>query len=178
MASDSFGIFLTGSYGVGKTSVLDHLGDLFEGDGLPFSLFDVDWFHRSWPTAPDDQRNVITEAANMRAVWSNYLATGARTPIVAGVIETAEDAERYEGVFGRPLRVVRLTASPHVAEARLRRRYDVDRCDALRWHLADQQRLAHAIAAFDGHALTVDTDDRTPAQVAAIVFAALRPDAD
>ncbi|MGO2360990.1 MAG: hypothetical protein ACTH6N_07640 [Brachybacterium tyrofermentans] len=52
MTSREFGIFLNGSYGVGKSSTLEHLADLFAEANLPFSLFDVDWFHRSWPPAP------------------------------------------------------------------------------------------------------------------------------
>ncbi|MBF4564445.1 hypothetical protein ITJ62_05125 [Plantibacter sp. VKM Ac-2876] len=175
MASDTFGIFLNGSYGVGKSSVLDHLGDRFAEEELPFSLFDVDWFHRSWPSAADDPANVLTEAKNMRAVWNNYLETGPRTPIVAGVIESVEDARRYEEVFGRELRIVHLVASPGVAEQRLRRRYDAGRADALNWHLANHRRLVAVLAHADWHALTVDTDGLTPAQVAAAVFTALDP---
>ncbi|MGO1339231.1 MAG: hypothetical protein ACTML1_06545, partial [Cellulosimicrobium funkei] len=71
MTSREFGIFLNGSYGVGKSSTLDHLADLFAEAELPFSLFDVDWFHRSWPPAPTDPQNVLTEADNIRAVWRN-----------------------------------------------------------------------------------------------------------
>ncbi|WP_285042303.1 AAA family ATPase [Plantibacter sp. LMC-P-059a] len=170
MASDTFGIFLNGSYGVGKSSVLDHLGDHFARAGLPFSLFDVDWFHRSWPSAGEDPDNVLTEAKNLRAVWQNYLETGPRTPIVAGVIESLEDARRYEEVFGRPLRLVHLVASPEVAEQRLRSRYDADRADTLVWHLANHRQLAAKLAQADWHTLTLDTDDLTPAQVAAAVF--------
>ncbi|MCT1432144.1 hypothetical protein M3G50_15575 [Brachybacterium muris] len=86
MVDSEFGIFLNGSYGVGKSATLDHLADRFAENSLPFSLFDVDWFHRSWPPAPSDPRNVVTEADNIRAVWNNYRRTGPHTPIVAGVI--------------------------------------------------------------------------------------------
>ncbi|HIW29860.1 MAG TPA: hypothetical protein H9987_07580 [Candidatus Luteococcus avicola] len=65
-------IFLNGTFGVGKSSVLDHIGDLMVVQARPFALFDVDWFHRSWPVAVDDPANVLVEAANMSAVWRNY----------------------------------------------------------------------------------------------------------
>lgn len=163
------GIFLNGSYGVGKSSVLDHLGDRFAAEGRAFSLFDVDWFHRSWPPAADDPQNVLTEAENLSAVWANYARTGPRTPIVAGVIASDEDRHRYEAVFGRPLRVVLLTASPAVAERRLRGRYDADRAPALDWHLARHEELAARLAAGMWNDVTVSTDDLTPAEVAAII---------
>ncbi|MDF2045430.1 MULTISPECIES: hypothetical protein [Microbacterium] len=175
LTASAYGIFLNGAYGVGKSSVLDHLGDLFARHQLAFSLFDVDWFHRSWPTASHDPRNVVVEAENMRATWENYLLTGPRTPLIAGIIETADDLVRYEEVFQRELRMVLLTASPRVAEDRLRRRYDRDRYAALSWHLARHRDLASRLETGHGYVVTVDTDELTPAGVAASIFDALRP---
>ncbi|MFI8775818.1 hypothetical protein ACIGH6_01865 [Brachybacterium paraconglomeratum] len=164
------GIFLDGSYGVGKSSTLDHLSDLFAEHDLPFSLFDVDWFHRSWPPAADDPRNVLTEAENIRAVWDNYRSVGPRTPLFAGVITDAVDRARYEECVGLPLRIVHLTASPEIAEQRLRGRYSAVQQRALDWHLADHRRLARDLDAALDYDLVVDTDDLDPSEVAAIVF--------
>ncbi|RUQ98226.1 hypothetical protein [Labedella endophytica] len=175
MSAADVGVFLNGSYGVGKSSVLDHLADAFAAEGMPFSLFDVDWFHRSWPPAEDDPRNVVTEAQNMRAVWENYERVGPRTPIVAGVIASDEDRERYEGVFGRRLRIIHLAASAPVAEQRLRERYTPERAAALDWHLARHEQLALTIGEGPWNEVTVDTDDRSPAEVAAIVFGLVAP---
>jgi thymidylate kinase len=176
MDAAEYGIFLNGSYGVGKSSVLDHLGDRFAAEGRAFSLLDVDWFHRSWPPAADDPRNVLTEAENMSAVWANYARTGARTPLVAGVIASDADRQRYEAVFGRRLRVVLLTASPAVAERRLRGRYDADRASTLDWHLARHEELAACLAAGQWNDVTVPTDDLRPAEVAAIIVARVAAD--
>ena len=171
-----FGIFLNGSYGVGKSAALDHLGDRFAAEGRPFSLFDVDWFHRSWPPAEDDPRNVLAEAQNMRAVWATYERVGPRTPLIAGVIASREDRERYQDVFGRRLRVVLLSASPAVAEQRLRGRYDEARAAARDWHLARHERLAEELASVAGNELVLATDELTPAQVAAAVWAQVAAD--
>lgn len=175
MASSPYGIFLSGSYGVGKSSTLDHLGDLFARDALPFSLLDVDWFHRSWPLAPRDPDNTVIEAQNLAAVWQNYLLAGPRTPIIAGVIRTPSDLDRYQTVFARELKVVHLVASPDVATERLRRRYDPARCEALSWHLARHVALAADLRRFAGHALTVHTDNLTPVQVAQEIFDSFAP---
>jgi len=62
-----YAIFLNGGYGVGKSATLEHVGDLLASAGRPFSLMDVDWFHRSWP--PADPDNALIEAHNIAAVW-------------------------------------------------------------------------------------------------------------
>lgn len=175
MTPSPYGIFLSGSYGVGKSSTLDHLGDLFARSELPFSLLDVDWFHRSWPLAPRDPDNTLIEAQNLSAVWHNYLLAGPRTPIIAGVIRTSSDLDRYQGVFARELKVVHLIASPHIAAERLRRRYDPARSQALSWHLARHVALATDLDNFAGHALTVHTDNLTPARVAQQIFDSFAP---
>lgn len=176
MSGPGFAILLNGSYGVGKSSALDHLADRFAARGLPFSLFDVDWFHRSWPPAADDPRNVLVEAENIRAVWANYARTGPRTPILAGVVASPEDLERYERALGMPVRLVLLTASAQVAERRLRGRYDADRAGALAWHLDDRARLAAALERAPRPELRIDTDERSPAEVAAAVLDRFAPE--
>ena len=135
MPAPTYVIFLNGGYGVGKSSTLDHVGDLLAETGSAFSLMDVDWFHRSWPPAVNDPENVLTEAENMGAVWSNYRRAGPRQPVVAGVIASRQDQERYAEVFALPIRSVQLVAAATVVEARLRGRYTEHQLSGLRWHL-------------------------------------------
>lgn len=164
-------IFLNGSYGVGKSSVLDHLGDLLAEHDRAFALMDVDWFHRSWPPAEDDPENVATEAANLATVWTNYRRTGPRQPIVAGVIASPLDRQRYERVFVLPVRSVRLVASDAVTAERLRRRYAENRRRALDWHLQRHAELSRQLAVQDLDEFVIDTDERTPRWVAEAVAA-------
>ena len=168
--TDPFALFLNGSYGVGKSATLDHLGDLLAMQGRPFSLMDVDWFHRSWPPAEHDPDNVLVEAQNMSAVWDNFRAAGPRQLVVAGVITSAADRERYARAFGMPVRSVRLVASASVGEARLRRRHRTEQDAALRWHLDRHATLAAGLECADLDELVIDTDDRTPAEVARAVL--------
>lgn len=159
-------LFLNGSYGVGKSSVLDHLGDVLAEHDRPFSLLDVDWFHRSWPPADDDPENVRTEAANLAAVWQNYRRTGARQPVVAGVLTSELDRQRYARVFDLPVRSVRLVAPAAVVEARLRGRYPQHRDRALDWHLRRHLDLGQRQALADLDELVVDTERLVPRAVA------------
>lgn len=116
----SWAIFLNGSYGVGKSATLDHLGDALADAGQPFSLMDVDWYHRSWPTADFDPGNTVLEAKNMAAVWSNYRTAGPRQLVISGVIAGQEDLDRYTAALQLRIRPIRLVATPRTTEARLR----------------------------------------------------------
>jgi len=168
-------IFLNGSYGVGKSSALDHVGDVLAEQGRPFSLLDVDWFHRSWPPAEDDPENVRTEAANLAAVWGNYRRTGPRQPVVAGVLTSELDRQRHEQAFDLPVRSVRLVSSALVAEARLRGRYTQHQDHARDWHLRRHVDLSERLALADLDELVVDTDGRAPRAVAEAVVEHFSP---
>ena len=161
-----FVIFLNGSYGAGKTSTLDHVGDLLAEARKPFSRMDVDWFHRSWPPAAHDPANVITEAANMAAVWRNYKRTGPRQLVVSGVIAGLPDRARYEAAFGMPIRSVRLVADETEIEARLLRRYTPEQGSSLRWHLDRYRELNSALVTADLDEAIIQTSGCSPRDVA------------
>lgn len=161
-----FVIFINGSYGVGKSSALDHVGDLLARTTQPFSLMDVDWFHRSWPPASADLGNVLIEADNLAAVWSNYRRVGRRQLVVSGVITSLEERRRYATAFGMTVRSVRLEASNAVTEARLRGRYSDAQGHALDWHLDRHVELTGRLRRADLDELTIATDDLAPSEVA------------
>lgn len=171
MATDEFVVFLNGCYGVGKSAVLDHIGDLLAAASRPFSLMDVDWFHRSWPTMPNDPENVLIEATNLAVVWRNYRQAGPRQPVVSGVLTSPADRRRYEHAFGLPVRPVRLEAAAEVVAERLRRRYPAGRSDALQWHLERHEELARQLRSTDQDERTFETGDRTSRAVAEDVLA-------
>lgn len=106
-----FVLFLNGGYGVGKSTVMEHIADLLAQRRVPFCLMDLDWFHRCWPPAADDPANVRTEAANIAQVWNNYQQTGHHQLVMAGIISSPGDRARYERATGLPIRSVRLEAS-------------------------------------------------------------------
>ncbi|MBF4623124.1 hypothetical protein [Clavibacter sp. VKM Ac-2872] len=166
-------LLLNGTYGVGKSAVLDHLGDLLADAGRPFSLMDVDGFHRSWPPASWDPENVVVEARAMAATWALFQEAGPRQLVIAGVAAERADLDRYRDALGVDVRGVLLTASPAVVEARLRGRYDDDRRAARDWHLARHADLAARVRAAALHESEIATDGRTPREVARAVLAVL-----
>lgn len=170
MAESQWAIFLNGSYGVGKSSTLNHVADLLAEAGQPFSLLDQDWFIRSWPPASPETGNKVIQIANMAAVWENYRSVGPRQLVICGVLTSREDLDRYKSALGLQVRPVRLVASEAVAERRLRKRYGPSEDWKLEWHLERRAELAQRIAAADLDELAIDTDELTPPAVARLVL--------
>ncbi len=164
MTQAGYAIFLNGGYGVGKSSTLEHVGDLLANAGRPFSLMDVDWFHRSWP--PADQDNALIEAHNIAAVWKSYRSAGPRQLVMCGVISTTAARARYEAAIELPVRMVRLTAEAAITRKRLRGRYSASQRSALEWHLERCDEIAERLDAADLDELVIDTSRLGPHEVA------------
>ncbi|HEY9291807.1 MAG TPA: hypothetical protein VIP98_11055 [Microlunatus sp.] len=171
MTNGDYAIFLNGSYGVGKSSTLDHIGDLLADAGRPFSLMDVDWYHRSWPPADFDRGNKIIEAQNMAFVWANFKTAGPRQLVISGVIRNQEELDRYSRALQLTVRPVRLVASAETTQARLRARYTDSQAATLDWHASRHLELSKQLVRADLDEAVIDTDTRQPHDVAAAVLA-------
>ncbi|RZU61243.1 hypothetical protein [Zhihengliuella halotolerans] len=164
--TDDFAIFINGTYGVGKTSVLDHIGDRLEGSARPFALMDVDWFHRSWPPAHAMHGNALIELENMAAVWRNYRTVGPRRLVISGVIESKEDLHRYSDALSVAIRPVLLVADRRTVFHRLRRRYSPQRAGHLQWHLERASGLQERLIDAAPYEARFDTTSDVPAKTA------------
>jgi chloramphenicol 3-O-phosphotransferase len=164
VTQSDFVIFLNGGFGAGKSSALEHVGDLLAEAGRPFSLMDVDWFHRSWPPANPD--NSLIEAHNIATVWKCYQSAGPRQLVMSGVISTIAAQERYAAAVERRIRMVRLTADADIIRQRLRGRYSSSQRSALEWHLERCDEIAARLEAADLDELVIDTSMLKPHEVA------------
>lgn len=118
----------------------------------------------------DDPENVLIEAENMTAAWGDYRRAGPRQPVVAGVIASRSDRDRYAEVFALPIRSIRLVAAPVVLEARLRGRYTEDQVANLSWHLERHADLTKSLDLYGLDEAVVDTGELSPRSVAAAVL--------
>lgn len=134
-------LLITGSVGVGKTTVTDAVGEELAARGIPGTALDLDWLRRSWPTPADDPFHHRLELATLAAVAEVHRSAGAQVLVAAGVVEGREDRPDYEAAFGGPLTVVRLTAPRELVRERLHRRHELDP-DGLAWHLARFDELS------------------------------------
>ena len=162
-------LLLTGTVGVGKTSVAEAVGDLLRGAGVPHAVIDVDWLRAAWPPPPGDPFNRAIALRNLASVGAGYVAAGAVRLVLAGVVETRAEREGHAAALGQPLTVCRLVTTPDVVRARLLRRHHEDD-DARRWHLLRAGELDTILQASAVEDHRLDTAGLTVRDVAAAVL--------
>ncbi|NQX10616.1 AAA family ATPase [Microbacteriaceae bacterium VKM Ac-2855] len=128
-------VLLTGTVGVGKSTVGEAISDAL-GDRLPaHAVIDLDQIRRLRPVPADDRFALEVELANLAALVSNYRAVGAQRFVISGVVESAQERRRYEAALGgASILLVRLRAPADVVAERIRTRHATDAAGR-DWHL-------------------------------------------
>jgi len=161
-------LLVTGTVGVGKTTVAYAVGELLREAEVPNAVIDLDALSQAWPAPPGDPFNFALELRNLRSVAANFLAAGMERLVLAGVVENVEDRDRYREALGVDLTVARLRADLDQVRRRLHGRHRDDE-DGLRWHLHRSGELDAILDRAGVAEIEVWTDDRTVAEVAAEV---------
>lgn len=166
MTFDVDSVFLNGTVGSGKTTVASALSAI---ETVPHAVIDLDAIRQLRPSPEGDPFNRELELVNLRSLASNFRRAGAQRFILAGVIEDANDVERYaQALESRRMTVVRLTASPLVLHARLVARHADDR-EALSWHTDRVGKLSQILDDSSIDQSQFDTSTHSPAQSAAAI---------
>jgi len=158
-------LLLTGTVGVGKTTVAEEVAALLAARGEPHAWIDLDALRTGWPPPPGDRFGSAVMLRNLAAVSAVYRSAGHRSLVLAGVVETAADRDDVAGAVDGALTVVRLVADLDVVHGRLQDRHRREP-DALAWHLhrASELSAIQEVAAVEDVVLKADGD---PAAVAA-----------
>ncbi|MBC9713824.1 hypothetical protein H9Y04_14730 [Streptomyces sp. TRM66268-LWL] len=165
-------VLLTGTVGVGKTSVADAVGDRLAEAGVPHGVVDLDRLCQVWPAPEGDPFNSRALLRNLRAVAVTYLDGGARRLVLAGVAEDQGEVRELTEAVGVPLTVCRLEVELAVVHDRLRARHAGDPA-GLRWHLDRSGELAGILDAAQVADCSVDATHRPVAEVAEAVLRAV-----
>jgi adenylylsulfate kinase len=141
---------LSGSVGVGKTSVLIEIHDVLEKASVPHGCIERDALGYSWPTQGRFNERIIEQ--NLACVLRTFLNAGAVRLVIAGVIESESDLAVYQRCLpNAEITLCRLSADADLRRERLRTR---EKGAGLEWHLnrtieldsiLDAARLEHFI---------------------------------
>jgi gluconate kinase len=134
-------VWLNGTVGVGKTTVGEVLAEYLAAAGDAVAFINTDDLGSSWPRPAEDPFNAALVTKNLRAVARNYVAAGALTIVVAGVVQASAGLRRYTAALGIAPRLVRLVVPPEETERRLRGRHGELDAAGLHWHLGRAPEL-------------------------------------
>jgi adenylylsulfate kinase len=165
-------VWLNGTVGVGKTTVGEVLAQHLADAGDTVAFINTDDLGRCWPRPDHDRFNTALVQRNLASLASNYVDAGARTIVIAGVIQTNAQLERYSAALGTTPHLVRIVAPLEKIEQRLRTRHGQSDEPGLRWHLERAPELNTILDQSDLSMKTVDNSE-TPLATAKTVLAAI-----
>lgn len=149
-------LLITGPVGVGKTTAAEAVGARLADAKVPHAVIDLDWLSSCRPAPADDPFHFALQLRNLQAVVRNYAEAGVHRLVLAGVVESRADRERYAEVIGAKLNVCRLKADLSVVHERLARRHHDE--PGLRWHLnrADELEMLFTSTWIDDFVVAAD----------------------
>ncbi|HWL64607.1 MAG TPA: AAA family ATPase [Actinomycetota bacterium] len=158
-------VLLTGTIGVGKTTVAEAISESLHDAHQLHALIDLDWLAQLYP-APDeaDPYNTNLAADNLAAVWRNFHTAGARRAVMAATVESAEQlGEIRRALPDAEFTVVLVTASSDSVHGRIATR---DRGRLRNDFLACTNALATRIESAGLHEFAIENDGRLPDEAA------------
>lgn len=157
-------LLITGTVGVGKTSVLLEIGELLSLADLPYALVDLDWLAwlRPSPSSQTTVSDVLSE--NLGHVSRTFRRAGVERLVLARAVRHRQEIESIRAVLEPcELAVVRLTAPPSVIARRLGER---DTGARLAEHLAEASSFAAQAEAAGIGDVVLETGEQPVAWVA------------
>lgn len=152
-------LFITGTVGVGKTSVAGEVSEQLDKAGVAHAFVDIDSLRWCYPRPPHDRFRTELAMKNLAAVWRNFQAAGATYLVLADVLESRDELERYRAaVPGAEFLVVRLRAEPHTLASRVQTR---ELGSGLEWHRQRTAELAEQMDRSQVEDMLVDTEGKS-----------------
>lgn len=157
-------LLITGTVGVGKSSVADEVFEILKAQSKPVALINLDELGYAQPAPQDDPFNTQLRLKNLSAVWPNYCDVGVQALIIPYVIENSEGIERFrEAIPNADIFVVRLDAPQAILEERIRNR-PLGGDDE--WHIKRAAELATILGQAKVEDIEIDTGHRSITEVA------------
>lgn len=156
-------LLITGTVGVGKSTVAVEISDALAALEVPNAAVDLDALVWHWPPTSEWNSDLMFE--DLASLWPNYRAHGATRLVLARVLEDRAELARYRAaVPGAQITVCRLVAPEAVRVTRLRTRMPPG--PSREWHLDRTVELESILGRLAYEEFTVENGDRPVRDVA------------
>jgi dephospho-CoA kinase len=150
-------LLISGTVGVGKSTVLDEIHEVLSGVNLPHACIDADALAMSWPHRGAFNQLAVLE--NVASLWQNARRAGALRCVIATVIERRADLDAFrDAIPNADLFLIHLTAPEAVRVARIRQR---EVGSGLEWHLQRTSGLQRILEDAALHDFAIANDQRS-----------------
>jgi adenylylsulfate kinase len=156
-------LLITGTVGVGKTSVADEVYETLKTQKVLVALINIDELGYAVPRPVDDPFNTRLQIKNLSVIWPNYSELGVKSLIIPCVVENEDDVESFrKAIPNAVIFVARLDASLATIEDRIKGRL---MGGSLEWHLQRAKELKELFAENRLEDVVISTDKKTTEQV-------------
>jgi dephospho-CoA kinase len=158
-------VALTGTIGVGKTTIAGSISRALHDMEVRHALLDLDWLGQVYPV-PEGHDPFGYELAiqNLGTIWPNFLEVGITRAVVSGTILNVEQLGRLcNALAGSAVTVVLVAAPSDLVKQRIRGRTTGPLLDDF---LSRTDAVADEILRAAIHDIIVSNDARPPREVA------------
>lgn len=158
-------LIISGSVGVGKTSVAYAISETLKSKALPHAVIDVDCLTDPYPRPKDDPFNNRLLFKNLASIWKNYKEAGIKYLIIPRVIEARSDLGGYmSAIPNAKIILVRLRAKLEEIHRRLKARESSK--SSLEWHLKRAVVLNDQLEQSRVEDFAIDNDNKNVNEIA------------
>jgi MoxR-like ATPase len=116
-------LFVTGAPGSGKTTLAREMSEILSRVGEPHALIDLDELTRGLLPKRSLDFNLALAIENLRVVWENYNKRGVRRALLARVVLSEDDIDRFaRAIPGCHLALCRVVSDRGVEARRISER--------------------------------------------------------
>lgn len=157
-------VVITGTVGVGKSTVMRALSEALEARGIRHAGIDQDYLRWVYPAPEGDRFASRLGLRNLAAIWPNLREVGLGCVLVADVVEHPSQATQYETAMpGTTVTVVRLVVAMPLILARLEGR---ETGESLAWSQHRAPELHEIQDRENVGDIVIDVGQRSPGEVA------------
>lgn len=157
-------LIITGTIGVGKSSVADEVFEILKAQAKPVALVNFDELGYAYPVPKDDRFHAQLKHKNLATIWPNYKAAGVKMLIIPSVVENHKELERFhQDIPDAKILTVRLDASQSVLEERIQNR---PMGGDEEWHLKRSAELTDVLEEAKIEDVLINTEAKSISEVA------------